>query len=359
MALHFPFDPNIAGAATIPARVYTDPVFFALEQERIFARTWQLVGRTEQVRESGQFFTTSILGESIVILRDGEALRGFYNVCLHRAGPVAEGCGKRQTLQCRYHGWTYNLRGELIRAPEMEGVQRFSPDDMHLVSVQVATWGPLVFANLDPNALPLDHYLEDIPARAERFHAAGMRWVMRKDYMLECNWKVYVDNYLEGYHVPVVHPGLHKEIDYDQYRVEPHRYYSLQHAPLRPVAGPGARNYVPRDGSHDTQYYWLFPNMMLNVYLGQMQTNVILPQGHDRTLVVFEWYATNPPADPATDAEWSKLVAFSDEIQVEDIEICETVQRNLGSRVYDRGRYSAKRENGVHHFHGLLHEWVG
>ena len=358
MALHFPFDPNIAGAATIPSRVYTDPVFFALEQERIFARTWQLVGRTEQVRESGQFFTTSILGESIVILRDGEKLRGFHNVCLHRAGPVAEGCGKRQTLQCRYHGWTYNLRGELIRAPEMEGVQRFSPDDMHLVSVQVASWGPLIFANLDPNALPIEHYLEDIPARAERFHAEGMRWVMRKDYLLECNWKVYVDNYLEGYHVPVVHPGLHKEIDYDQYRVEPHRYYSLQHAPLRPVTGPGARNYVPREGSDDTQYYWLFPNIMLNVYLGQMQTNVILPQGHDRTLVVFEWYATNPPADPATDAEWSRLVAFSDEIQVEDIEICETVQRNLKSRVYDRGRYSAKRENGVHHFHSLLHEYL-
>ncbi len=358
MALHFPFDPNIAGASTIPARVYTDPVFFALEQERIFARTWQLVGRTEQVRESGQFFTTSILGESLVILRDGDALRGYHNVCLHRAGPVAEGCGKRQTLQCRYHGWTYNLRGELIRAPEMEGVQRFSPDDMHLVPVRVASWGPLIFANLDPNALPLEHYLEDIPARAERFHAEGMRWVMRKDYMLECNWKVYVDNYLEGYHVPVVHPGLHKEIDYDQYRVEPHRYYSLQHAPLRPVTGPGARNYVPREGSDDTQYYWLFPNIMLNVYLGQMQTNVILPQGHDRTLVIFEWYATDPPADPATDAEWSKLVAFSDEIQVEDIEICETVQRNLRSRVYDRGRYSAKRENGVHHFHSLLHEFL-
>ena len=358
MALHFPFDPNIAGAATIPSRVYTDPVFFALEQERIFARTWQLVGRTDQVRESGQFFTATILGESIVVLRDGDTLRGFHNVCLHRAGPVAQGCGRRQTLQCRYHGWTYNLRGELIRAPEMEGVQRFSPDEMHLVSVQVASWGPLIFANLDPNALPLAHYLEDIPARAERFHAEGMRWVMRKDYLLECNWKVYVDNYLEGYHVPVVHPGLHKEIDYDQYRVEPHRYYSLQHAPLRPVTGPGARNYVPREGSDDTQYYWLFPNIMLNVYLGQMQTNVILPQGHDRTLVVFEWYATDPPADPATDAEWSKLVAFSDEIQVEDIEICETVQRNLKSRVYDRGRYSAKRENGVHHFHSLLHEFL-
>jgi choline monooxygenase len=105
-------------------------------------------------------------------------------------------------------------------------------------------------------------------------------------------------------------------------------------------------------------YVWLFPNVMLNVYMGQMQTNVVIPVGHDRCKVVFEWYATTPPADPATDGEWAKLLAFSDEIQDEDIEICEIVQRNLRSRIYDRGRYSAARENGVHHFHSLLHEFL-
>jgi choline monooxygenase len=105
-------------------------------------------------------------------------------------------------------------------------------------------------------------------------------------------------------------------------------------------------------------YVWLFPNMMLNIYLGQMQTNVVIPTGHDRCKVVFEWFSTSPPADPSTDAEWVRLLAFSDEIQDEDIEICEVVQRNLHSRVYDRGRYSAKREAGVHHFHSLLHEFL-
>ena len=105
-------------------------------------------------------------------------------------------------------------------------------------------------------------------------------------------------------------------------------------------------------------YVWLFPNVMLNVYMGQMQTNVVIPVGHDRCKVVFEWYAATPPADPVTDAEWTKLLAFSDEIQDEDIEICEIVQRNLRSRIYDRGRYSAARENGVHHFHSLLHEFL-
>jgi choline monooxygenase len=171
---------------------------------------------------------------------------------------------------------------------------------------------------------------------------------------------VYVDNYLEGYHLPVVHPGLHKELDYDQYRVEPHRYWSLQHAPLRAAHDAAHdRKYVAGEGqAGDAQYYWLFPNVMLNVYLGQMQTNVILPLGHERTLTIFEWYSAEPPADAATDAGWTKLLAFSDEIQAEDIEICEAVQRNLRSRVYDRGRYSAKRENGVHHFHSLLHEFL-
>ncbi|MEO8562509.1 MAG: SRPBCC family protein [bacterium] len=361
MTLVFPFDPNIERASTVPARLYVDPVYLELERERIFARTWQLVGRADDVREHGQYFTAQIGDDAIVVLRDGEMLRGFYNVCLHRAGPVASGCGKRNTLQCRYHGWTYTLDGALRHAPEMQGVQRFDPAEMHLVPVQVATWGPLVFANLDGKAPPLLEVLEDVPRRVASFRCESMRYVMRKEWEIACNWKVYVDNYLEGYHLPVVHPGLHKELDYDNYRVEPHRYYSIQHAPIRAVHGgnAAARRYDPSANEiAEAVYVWLFPNVMLNVYLGQMQTNVVLPISHDRCRVVFEWYADAPPADAASDPRWTKLLAFSDEIQDEDIQICETVQRNLRSRVYDRGRYSAARENGVHHFHSLLHEFL-
>jgi choline monooxygenase len=361
MALVFPFDPNIERAATIPARVYNDPVFLELERERIFARTWQLVGRAADVREHGQYFTAQVGNDPIVVLRDGDRLRGFVNVCLHRAGPVASGCGRRNTLQCRYHGWTYALDGTLKRAPEMEGVQRFDPAEMHLVPVQLSTWGPLVLANVDGKAPPLLDVLEDLPQRVTSFGCESMRYVMRKEWEIACNWKIYVDNYLEGYHVPVVHPGLHKELDYDNYVVEPHRYFSIQHAPLRPIKGAegSERRYDPRSADvPEAVYAWLFPNMMLNIYLGQMQTNVVLPLGHDRCKVVFEWYATNPPADAASDPSWTKLLAFSDEIQDEDIEICEIVQHNLRSRAYDRGRYSAARENGVHHFHSLLHEFL-
>ena len=307
------------------------------------------------------FFTTAVGTDSIVVLRDGETLRGFHNVCVHRAGPVAHGCGKRHTLQCKYHGWTYTLDGRLLRAPEMEGVERFTPDEMHLRSIGVAAWGPLVFANLDGKAPALDDMLGMIPQRVQHFGCESMRYVMRKEYELACNWKVYIDNYLEGYHVPVVHPSLYKEIDYDAYRVEPHRYSSLQHAPLRPLPAERSaeRRYDPAKADvAEAVYGWVFPNVMLNVYMGQMQTNLVMPVGHDRTMVVFEWFATTPPSDPVTDPDWSRLVAFSDEIQDEDIEICQTVQRNLRSRVYDRGRYSVKRENGVHHFHSLLHEFL-
>ena len=136
MPIAFPFDPNIAAASTIPARLYNDPVYLELERERVFGKTWQCVARAEQLREHGQFVTTEIGDESIVIVRDSDGLRGFHNICLHRAGPVAIGCGKRQTLQCKYHGWTYNLRGELLHAPEMEGVERWSPQDMKLLQVQ-------------------------------------------------------------------------------------------------------------------------------------------------------------------------------------------------------------------------------
>ncbi len=356
----FPFDPRIEYAATIPARLYNDPVYLELERERVFAHTWQLAGRTEQVDEHGKFFTTEIGSDSIVVLRDGDGLRAFHNVCLHRAGPVAHGCGKRNTLQCKYHGWTYSLAGTLLHAPEMDGTCNFTPADMQLRRVQVATWGPLVFVNLDGKAPALLDVLEDIPSRVASFGCETMRYVGSKSWDIACNWKVYVDNYLEGYHLPVVHPGLHKELDYDNYRVEPRRYFSVQHAPLRPVhGGAPTRMYDPAKAAvGEAVYVWLFPNTMLNVYLGQMQTNVVIPLSHDRTRVVFDWYTSTPPETDAERAEWAKLTSFSDTIQDEDIEICEAVQRNLRSRVYDRGRYSAKRENGVHHFHGLLHEFL-
>ncbi len=216
--------------------------------------------------------------------------------------------------------------------------------------------------NLDGAAPPLDDMLDDIPRRVAPFGCESMRFVMRKEYELACNWKVYVDNYLEGYHIPVVHPSLHKEIDYDAYRVEPQRYSSIQHAPLRALppapAPPTATTIRPRRTLPRPSTAGSFRTSCSTSISGRCRPTPCCRSPTTARVVVFEWFAANPPDDPASDPEWSRLVRFSDEIQDEDIEICETVQRNLRSRVYDRGRYSAKREVGVHHFHSLLHEFL-
>jgi choline monooxygenase len=218
--------------------------------------------------------------------------------------------------------------------------------------VRVEAWGPFVFACLDDAAPPLADVLGAIPRETERFRLDAMRPVARRTYDVACNWKVYVDNYLEGYHLPTVHPGLFRELDYDAYRVETHALYSAQIAPIRP-AKPGSDRYYANEAGEEARYYWVFPGYMLNIYPDNMSLNVIMPLGVDRTRTIFEFYRHEP--DPAAT---ERTVAWSDEIQLEDIAICEQVQKGLASGAYDRGRFSTKRENGVHHFQGLVHRYL-
>lgn len=274
----------LSRAHTLPARWYIDPAILAQEKERIFYRTWQWVGSTALVQRPGDFFTYDLYGEPLVLARGQDGvLRGFFNVCLHRAGCVAVGKGNRKSLQCRYHGWLYGLDGRLLKAPEFEGVEDWRVEDFRLQPVQVCEWGPFVFANLDPAAAPLSEVFGAIPAEIARagFQIERMQPVERRDYYLDCNWKVYVDNYLEGYHIPIAHPGLYREIDYEQYKVDTHRYYSQQHAPIRPLPpgdAPGRdRRYLRSEGEQEALYYWVFPNLMLNFYPDNMQINIIVP----------------------------------------------------------------------------------
>jgi choline monooxygenase len=227
------FEPtdDLSRAATMPARWYTDPRFLEAEKDKVFWRTWQPVGRVDMVERPGDFFTCEVTGERLVVTRGQDnKLRGFYNVCAHRAGPVAVGKGNRKSLQCRYHGWTYALDGRLLSAPEFDGVNDWDKNAVCLQQVKVEAWGPFVFVNLDPEAEPLMDIYGPIGEEIRRkgFKIDHMRAMERRDYYIECNWKVYVDNYLEGYHVPIAHPGLFRELDYDQYRVDTFRYYSSQ-----------------------------------------------------------------------------------------------------------------------------------
>jgi choline monooxygenase len=316
------------------------------------------VGRTEQLQRPGDFFTCQVVDEPIVVTRDSAgALHAFYNVCRHRAGSVAEGCGNRKTLQCQYHAWTYGLDGQLLNMPEWEGVEQFDKADFGLRPVQVDTWGPFVFVNLDPQAPPLADILGAIPAETAHMPLARMGFYKRVDYEIACNWKVYVDNYLEGYHIPPAHPGLFKEIDYKLYRVETFRHYSKQDAPIREKPDSLYRRHLEDGAPAQALYYWVFPNLMLNIYPDNLQINIILPLGHDRTLTIFEWYVLDADRPEVAD-EFHRSFKFSDLVQKEDIDICESVQKRLRSRSYDTGRFSLLRENGVHHFHGLLAEYL-
>jgi choline monooxygenase len=312
-----------------------------------------MVARVDDLQRVGDFVPVTVLDEPVVITHglDGE-LRAFYNVCRHRAGQVALTKGNRKSLQCRYHGWTYGLDGCLRAAPEMEATEGFAKEDFGLVPVRVEKWGPFVFVNLSESAPPLADVMGAIPAEVARpgYDVESMRLVERREYVIECNWKVYVDNYLEGYHIPIVHPTLFKELDFAQYRVEPRRWTTLQHAPLRP-AEPG-RHYQPTADDTDARYWWVFPNLMLNAYQGQLQTNVIVPLDSEHTVTLFDWFA--PDAKPP--AGFDQLVQFSDDIQREDIWICEAVQKNLHSTAWTPGRYCAKHESSLHHFHRLLRE---
>ena len=348
--LDFAFDERLAAAETVPARVYTDPRIHEIEREKVFGRTWQLVGREDQVSSAGGFFTAEVAGEPLLIVRGADGrLRALTNVCRHRAGPVAAGEGSCQAFRCGYHGWSYALDGRLVNTPEFDGVEGFRKEDHGLPEFRLDTWLGLLFVNLNPSAAPLLETLEDLPGRLAARGLEAMRPAARKDWTVECNWKVYVDNYLEGYHIPIVHPSLMKELDYARYVTETTRIYSLQHSPIR-ESGPGR---LKRSSAEDEAlYFWIYPNLMLNVYPDNFSTNLILPMGHARTLTVFEWFFRDTGA-PGVAAEIRRTVEFSDEIQLQDIAVCEAVQKGLHSRTYDRGRYSVRRENGVHHFHAL------
>ena len=339
----YQFDSRLEFASTIPSTFYTDPKVLARERQSIFATTWQLVGRAEQVREPGQYFTAEIAGEPLLIVRGNDGvLRVMSNVCRHRAGPVAKGEGKRPVLQCGYHGWTYSLDGRLKVTPEFDGVECWDTSNVALPQFRIEEWHELLFVNLDPAAPSLSQYLGELLQDMPKHDHSGFRLAARKDWEVGCNWKVYVDNYLEGYHIPIVHPGLFKELDYPNYRTETRKNYSIQFAPTK-----RADRIRTTSNDDEVRYFWVYPNLMLNVYPDNFSTNLIVPVGHDRTLTIFEWYFRDPAA--SVDA----TIKFSDEIQIEDIEICEAVQRGLRSSTYDSGRYSPVRENGVHHFHGL------
>ncbi len=383
------YDPSarLERASTIPAPWYTDERVFELEQRTVFSQSWQVAARVDQLQKSGDYVTTDIGDEPVVVVRGSDnQIRGFFNVCRHHAAAVmTEPHGNAPQMRCPYHGWTYSLEGELKGTPDFSGVCDFDRGGNGLIPVEVAVWQKWILVRSNggqrrpdgswesggqrpplnissgleagvARRLPQSESIEDwlgtkLVKEINELNLSNLQWFERRKYIIDCNWKVFVDNYLDGgYHVPHLHKGLDSVLDYSNYTIECGGRHCLQSSPM--VTADDADVAATRTGER-ALYYWIYPNFMINCYDGVMDTNLVRPISVDRTEVIFDFYF----ADVSEDAREQNLasVAVGDRIQQEDLDICASVQRGLKSSAYDAGRLSVRREAGEHLFHRLLH----
>ncbi|MCS6913811.1 MAG: aromatic ring-hydroxylating dioxygenase subunit alpha [Myxococcales bacterium] len=351
------YDPHIPleRAVTLPAPFYLDGRVLKLEQRTVFFRSWQVVGRTAQVAVPGCYLTAEVAGEPVLVVRGHDGvLRAFYNVCRHHAAAVmTEPEGRTDWLRCPYHGWTYALSGELRGTPDFQGACDFDRDAHGLLPIAVACWQGWVLVRLAPEGPSLQDYLgEELSQQIAALDLSRLSFFCRRRYEVPCNWKVFIDNYLDGgYHVPHLHRGLASVLDNARYAIELGDRFCLQWSPLS-TEHAEAETAAVRTGER-ALYYWIYPNFMINWYEGAMDTNLVVPRGVDRTEVIFDYYFadTSPAAEPRNLAS----IGVSERIQQEDVAVCQSVQRGLASRSYLAGRLSPRREAGEHLFHRLLH----
>lgn len=338
----------IEKAKTIPSDWYHHPDFFSFAMQHLFPNYWQYVCHENQIPEAGDSYTTEVSGNPIIVFRDvKEEIKAFYNVCKHRGGPLAIKKGTKTVLQCQYHGWTYLDDGSLRGIPDWNLVELFDEKDFGLEPFEISVWQGLIFARVNPSDLELSDLLQGIEDRIAPLNLSSLQFHSEHLYEIECNWKVYIDNYLEGYHIPIVHPELANLLDYKAYVTETEKWYSLQHSPFK-----GENNLYTKEGGQ-AYYYFVFPNMMLNILPGRLQINLVTPVSPTKCKVLFGYFYDDIDTKTRSGVI-EEDIAYSDEIQKEDVEICEAVQRGLQSKVYHQGRFSVKRELGVYHFQSLL-----
>ena len=352
-------DPDIRRAATLPGWFYRDGKVHEAVRERVFVPSWQFVGSVDRVKAPGSVWPLTLLegmlDEPVILTRDrDDRLHCLSNVCTHRGTLVCEAEGAAvggNQLRCRYHGRRFALDGKMISMPEFELAEGFPSKRDDLPRVPLGVWEKLAFASVAP-AAPLEEVLQPVRARCGWLPVAAAAFEpgRSREYLVNANWALYVDNYLEGFHIPYVHAGLAQAIDYGSYQTDCYEWCNLQLG----AAADGEEAFAPPPGAPDhakrvaAYYWWVFPNTMLNFYPWGLSVNVVRPLAVDRTRVSFLSYVWDP----------SKLDrgagAALDRVEREDEVIVESVQRGVRGRLYDRGRYSPTREQGVHHFHRLL-----
>ena len=324
------------------------------EHERIFRRTWQYVGHTGQLEQPGDFVATRLADLPVVVVRGrDDVIRGFVNVCRHRGAEIVAGCGRRETLQCPYHAWTYDLDGTLRAAPRSGREPGFEREALSLVPVAVDTWGPFVFANADVGGDPLAAALGDLPevVAASGLDVDAITFRLRAESSMEANWKVVCENFLECYHCQIAHPSFSDVIDVgaDAYELDPGAgLYSTQLGPLREN---GARPYDPIGEVRRGQFHFLWPNVTINIAPGRPNISIgpVMPAGTSGTSRFLDYFFA-----PDVDDDWVRdFLAFDDQVGVEDRALVESVQRGVATGAIDRGRLMTTSEALIARFQEL------
>ncbi|WP_306252734.1 aromatic ring-hydroxylating dioxygenase subunit alpha [Parvularcula sp. IMCC14364] len=315
--------------------LYGDRDVFAREKQAIFARTWRLVGHENMLASAGDFITDDFAGTSIMLVRGAdEEIRAFYNICPHRAGPLATeftgNCGHE--LTCKYHGWRFMLDGRLRAARDFGNAAGFDPRDFGLKPVRLEQWRRFLFVVMDEDAAPLAALMA--PIEEAWPETAIQPFALRRSHEIACDWKAYVENYLEGYHVPTLHPTLDAEIVSEDYQVEMHDQVAVHTAPSK-----------GEDAVYTGFWGWVFPLLGINVYQHGVMMERISPVGPDRTRLDYLYFF-----DPARRDELEAMLKLSDAVTAEDVWICERVQKNLTSGVYEPGPLSPRHEGAVRWF---------
>ncbi len=344
------FNPNLPLdiAESIESYWYRDARILTEEKHFLFKSMWNYVGRRDELKEVGSYFTTNLGDEPVVVLKNADGIVAFSNVCRHRGTTLAQDCGHMNKFICPYHGWTYDLKGKLLGCTEPDGWLKLEKERNGLPQFEVRLLGPWIFVNVNEvkQHISWERFTKGLVLPPlDRFV-----WHWREVFHIKCNWKVFIDNYVDGgYHIPYAHKELAAVADYSKYKTTLEEFIISQTVPLD---HEGAMHDVRKGMAY---YVWLFPNFMINISDGAMDTNHVVPIDTENCKVTFDFYYT-PEFDKHHQHD-SKIA--SDKIQEQDIVVCERVQQGLHSGKYSVGRYHSPREEGIYHFHKLLYRFIG
>ncbi len=351
MSFLFDINPDIRRAETLASEFYTEEKYFDESKEKIFARSWQLIGTTDEIKSLKPLtMLEDFLDEPILLTRDGgEDFKCLSNVCTHRGKILIERDCQANGIRCGYHGRKFSLDGKFLSMPEFETAANFPSEKDDLKKIPFGVWNKFAFASLNPFA-PLAEFTAEMQTILSGLNLNAWRFVSARDYFVKAHWALYCENYLEGFHIPFVHQKLNETIDYDSYKTETFRFSSLQTGYAK--TGEAAFDSPNESENIAAFYFFVFPNTMFNFYPWGLSVNIVKPLKSDLTKVSYLMFVSDE-----TKLE-KGASADLETVEFEDQAIVESVQKGIRSRFYERGRYSPTREQGTHHFHRLIVEFM-